>query len=460
MNRLVKLFRLLISTVMLAAFALPANAAKTITLSATPVPAPLSSLTTSISVIIANTGNSNANSFEIDWSTSPYFKVTEAMAGDTAGSCSPTGSKPGYASCVFLKQLPTKDSVTVTLTVEVTNQCTPMSIDWYAYAWTGAPGSVSQSFALQGTAPRITSTPNCTIKFVTPPKDTFVGWTITGSPFNSMGAPVTVQLLQGGTGVPGKTVTLSAVPASCATTSTSTATTDSSGTVTLNFTAAAAESCQLRAEEPVYGLVDSPSFNVVQPTGSLGCTAGTNTFPLTTVGPLPALGSTRLPNVDDPAPDAVGGETAPECEIVPYVVETTCPTGLTGTCVNFIYDPLNQGTHMAFAFHWEWPAEAIPSEGISGIDDTLQLFLNGNPVPLALDLCPEIIPLYASNGSLIGLDPSSPPPNDQDFPSGSYPGLPGTQAGCLVRRVVKQVGGQVQIVEDAYVQGDYASARN
>jgi hypothetical protein len=112
-----------------------------------------------------------------------------------------------------------------------------------------------------------------------------------------------------------------------------------------------------------------------------------------------------------------------------------------------------QGTHMAFAFHWEWPLEAIPAGGIGQISNTEQLFLNGTP--LDLDLCPEIIPEFDEDGALIGLAPTSPPPFDQETPN-----PPGTQAGCLVRRTVEQVGGQIKIVEDAYVQGDYAARRN
>src|SRR5512139_166067 len=90
MKSLSKLMGFLTSAVMLAAFALPANAAKTITLSVTPTT--LSMQTTAVSATITNTGNSNANSFEIDWLTSPYFKVTGASAGGgSAGTCTTSG---------------------------------------------------------------------------------------------------------------------------------------------------------------------------------------------------------------------------------------------------------------------------------------------------------------------------------------------------------------------------------
>ncbi len=65
-------------------------------------------------------------------------------------------------------------------------------------------------------------------------------------------------------------------------------------------------------------------------------------------------------------PDAPGGSVPPACVVVPYVVSPTCPDGFTGTCTNFVY-ALDQGTHMAFAFQWEWPAEAIPAGGIEAI---------------------------------------------------------------------------------------------
>jgi len=442
-----------LAAVVLAAFAAPASAGggKTITLSVTPVPAPLSSQTTVMSATITNTGNSNANSFEIDWSTSPYFKVTSATAGGSAGNCSTWSTKgSGYSGCRFNKQLPTKTSVTITLNVQVTNQCNAMSISWYAYAWTGGCGPSSQSFDFQGTPPVTSSTPNCSIKFVTQPADAFIGSTITGAAFNSTGAPVAVQLLRDGAPVAGANVALSAAPAACAT-GPAGAITDSSGNAAVSYTAAVAGSCALRASgSGGFGSVDSQPFNVVQQQGNLDCPGGNNTFGTTGSGIV--LNGTRLQNVDDPAPGAVGGSTAPACVVVPYVVSATCPTGITGNCTNFVYDPLNQGTHMGFSFHWEWPLEPIPPNGVDGIAPTLQFFINGSAIALDLDLCPEIAPRYDANGNLTGIDPTK-PPLDQDS------SVPGTQAGCLVKRTTKQVGDKVQVVEDAYVQGDYTAIR-
>jgi hypothetical protein len=173
-------------------------------------------------------------------------------------------------------------------------------------------------------------------------------------------------------------------------------------------------------------------------------------IPPPTPGPgEPTITGARLENVDDPL---VAG-TAPVCVPVPYDISTTCPTGVTGACTNFEYNPLNQGTNMGFTFHWDWPLEAIPPTGIDGVKPTLQFFINGNPVGVELDFCPELVPVYDGAGNVIGVDPNH-LPGDQDLT------VPGTQAGCLIRRDVKQVGDKIQIVEDAYVQGDYTARRN
>lgn len=376
------LFALLAAWLMV--FALPASAAgKSISLSVTPQS--FTGATTTVSATITNTGNSSANSFEIDWLTSPYFAVSGASAGGTAGSCSPSGiTGAGYSGCVFLKQLPTKTSVTITLTVQVTNQCTPLSIGWFAYGWTGSPGSVSQSFAMQPAGPVVTSsTPNCSIQFVTQPKDAFIGKKITGTALNSTAAPVRVQVQQYGAGV-ATPVSVSASPTTCATGPAS-VTTSASGIAEVAFTAAGstAAACALTASATGYGSITSQTFQVV-PAGQLGCEDSNNNF-TNGAGGLTFTGI-RLANVNDPSPTAVGGAAAPACVVVPYVVSTTCPTGFTGACTDFVYDPLDQGTHMAFHFTWTWPIEGIPAGGIDAIPETAQLFINGNPVPVDLDL--------------------------------------------------------------------------
>ena len=107
---------------------------------------------------------------------------------------------------------------------------------------------------------------------------------------------------------------------------------------------------------------------------------------------------------------------------------------------------------MTFTFHWEWPLEPIPPTGIEGVNPTVQFFINGNPVGVELDFCPEVVPVYSTDNVLIGVDPAH-PPIDQDGAVG------GTQAGCLLQRQVKQIGDDVQVIEDAYVQGDYTATR-
>ncbi len=182
------------------------------------------------------------------------------------------------------------------------------------------------------------------------------------------------------------------------------------------------------------GCPTSPESNVILP-------------PPDPVPGQPTISGTRLANVDDP----LAPGPAPDCVAVPYDITTTCPAGVEGACTNFEYNPLDQGTNMTFSFHWEWPLEAIPPDGIDGVEPTVQFFINGNPVGVELDFCPEIIPLY-SDDVFIGIDPGA-PVGDQDAAAG-------TQAGCLISRQVNQVGGQIQVIEDAYVQGDYAARRN
>lgn len=136
----------------LAAFALPASAAKTISLN---VPSgPLTASTTQIQVTFNNTGNSNANSFEIDWIPSANFSV---QGGFVTGQPSNVGTllNPGtygspYKGIVFNKQAPAKTAVTITLNVTVTPSCTSTPVTWKAAAWTGSPGPLSTTFTLTG----------------------------------------------------------------------------------------------------------------------------------------------------------------------------------------------------------------------------------------------------------------------------------------------------------------------
>ena len=104
--RLHNLFGSLMATVMLAAFALPADAGsgstKTISFSASP--AALTKTTTVVYATITNTGNSTANSFEVDWSTSSGLNVVSATASG-CGTVYPTppGLKgAGYSRVVSI----------------------------------------------------------------------------------------------------------------------------------------------------------------------------------------------------------------------------------------------------------------------------------------------------------------------------------------------------------------------
>ena len=231
---------------------------------------------------------------------------------------------------------------------------------------------------------------------------------------------------------------------------TANATTDATGTVNLAFTgAAAAASCVSDGVGVGIWLRRIRTRSRSWRTAIWAAPAADNTFGTTGAGGL-ALNGTRLPNVT--YRERIRRRHAGN---VPYVVSPTCPVGVTGTCTNFTYDPLDQGTRMAFAFHWVWPLEAIPPLGIQAIPLTGQLFLNGSTTPLNLDVCPEIIPAYGVGGTFTGLAVGSPSPIDQESPTPV-----GTQAGCLVRRTVQQVGNQIQLIEDAYVQGDYAARRN
>ena len=204
------------------------------------------------------------------------------------------------------------------------------------------------------------------------------------------------------------------------------------------------------------------AFELIEFTGVLGCDPTNQT--ISEISGPDGLTSSgyRLDNVADPL---VPGPT-PECVVVPYIYEAECPEGLTlppdPVCTNFVYDPLTQGTHMAFFFQWNWPAEEVPaSGGIDAIPETLQFFLNGASVGVELDICPEIRPQFDDNGTpddptddvFTGIDPAF-PPADQE------PTVPGTQAGCLITRELIQNGDQIRLIEGAYVQGDYVGSRS
>ena len=208
---------------------------------------------------------------------------------------------------------------------------------------------------------------------------------------------------------------------------------------------------------------DLPSeFQLVEFSGLLGCPSVGNEVIGEIQGPNGLASSGfRLENVLDPLLD----EPVPACVVVPYVYSATCPAGLNlppdPVCTNFVYDFLDQGTHMAFYFEWSWPPEPVPGQ-IDQIPETLQFFINGNTTGVQLDLCPEIVPLFDDpNGTpddptddvFVGIDPAF-PAADQE------PTVPGTQAGCLITRNVIQDGSEVLVIEGAYIQGDYVASRS
>jgi len=272
----------------LTAFALPASAA-TKSVSLTVPSGPLAAGSQQIVVTMNNTGNSNANSFEIDWIPSANFSVQSGfITGDPTNTGAPKvlgvfGSP--YTGLVFNKQAPAKTSVSITLNVTVTASCGQSSTSWHVAGWTGSPGPLSTSFPESPAGPYTTtlaSLPSgtCTISYLTQPTDAFIGKTITSVPFNSVGTPVKVQLMNGAAPAAGVSVSASSVACSI----TGSATTDSSGIAaftTLTSTASASVSgCVLSASATGYSpnpANSNPPFKVVKPDGTLGCT-NTNNF--------------------------------------------------------------------------------------------------------------------------------------------------------------------------------------
>lgn len=192
----------------------------------------------------------------------------------------------------------------------------------------------------------------------------------------------------------------------------------------------------------------SSHFDLVKPDGVLACPGdGDNTtIDAGVAGTSPVVSGVRNPNVDSSA-----------CKAIPYNLTSSCDaTNPTNGCKTvFQYDPLGQGASMSFTFHTEWPLEVVPAPpplappplSYAQVKPTLQFFVNGNPAGIELNFCPEIV--INTDGTVTGV------PNDQDTSAGA----PGIQAGCLINRQVNQVGNKIQVIEDAYVQGDYTTLR-
>jgi hypothetical protein len=451
------------AAVMLAAFA-PHVGAATKLIEFTVTPAELTTGTTAVYATIKNAGNSNANSFEVDWLKSPYFTVNSASANGTTVYPSPPGlTGTAYSRVIFTQQLPTKTSVTITLNVTVTgvNECAPTSasLNWVAYAWTGAPGPVSQSFTITPPGPRTTTLPasaSCTIAFVDQPKDAFIGSIITSAPFDSTGAPVSVQLLQNGAPAPTTTVTVSS--AACAISATATTNPDGIATFpTLTSNALATQAaCQLTASATGYGSsAPSASFKVVASDGILGCGDPTEEA----LGAAGALASgMRLQNTD-------GGCGAQ----IPYVLVWR-DLGDGQQELQFVKDDLGQSVAMTFAITWSdepVPAPVLenppnplpPNYGVLGsIPLSRQQFDASGSVDL--DLCVGT-PSYTA-GELTGLSPIG-LPGDQ-FPDLST-ALEEVQYGCVYDRHITFPAPPPDSVpvlglkELIYLQGDWGASR-
>jgi len=162
MNSLSKLAGFLTAAVMLAAFAMPASAAKVISLSVN-----AAGLPTSVDATIINNanGNSSANSYRVVWSfpntvsgdADNNFKVTEAKAfrGAVQVGAVTCQYSARTGQCTFNNQPPLKpgDTVTIKLTATIINECIAFSLKWSAQAWTGSPDQPSTLFTQTNTVP-------------------------------------------------------------------------------------------------------------------------------------------------------------------------------------------------------------------------------------------------------------------------------------------------------------------
>jgi hypothetical protein len=124
----------IVAAAMLAAFALPASAAKQISLTMD-----TDELPTVVYATIDNIGsNSTANSFRVRWESAVNnFNVTSAsIAGGTTVPCE-TSLSGLTGQCTFNNQPPLKPSsipVTIQLITTVTDPCMAFELTWSAFA--------------------------------------------------------------------------------------------------------------------------------------------------------------------------------------------------------------------------------------------------------------------------------------------------------------------------------------
>jgi len=363
MNGLRKL-AFVLTAMMLAAFAVSANAAKTITLTNSttagqPAFLGVTLATGTVYVQLNNTGNSNASSLELDWTNTPQFTVNSATISTSKGTLAGTlvtgQTTPGsYKGVVFTFTLPQKSAVVIALNVTVGagTTCGSPQITWQPYAWTGGVGSPSSSFASPALGTYTSNLPGatgCALSFVNQPADAFVSSIITTVPFNSTAAPVKVQAMQGSTAVSGVSVSIGSTGGSCSISGS--VTTDGTGTAALTSisSSAAGTDCQLTATAAGFTSATSAAppnaFDVVQQQGSLSCDPN---------DPNNAAGNLN--------PDAVPPLGGPDWGLKRGLnTDTTCGANVpftleidgTTNSAHFTEDSLGQPTSVEYIIRWK-----------------------------------------------------------------------------------------------------------
>ncbi len=200
-------------------------------------------------------------------------------------------------------------SVTLNLSVTTPNCNAANPAPWSnAQVSTGAAPNTGTLFTGPGNgypSTGITALP-CSATFVNQPATAFVGYVITNSPYNYPtatnplgGDPVTVKLvINGGTPNDGTQVTLSVDTAATGTCALSNYTASTlSGVATFsNLTGAAGTGCTLGASGGgASSAVDSSSFDLVAPAGTLTCATGSDSSN-TVIPPLDPRSSTPPPS--------------------------------------------------------------------------------------------------------------------------------------------------------------------
>ncbi|HVP88144.1 MAG TPA: hypothetical protein VMU79_08710 [Casimicrobiaceae bacterium] len=341
-----------VAGVVFAAFALPASAQKTFTI--TP-PAAVSIGTQLIQVTFTNTGNSNFNSFELD-ATSANLKFNTAVTPTLSQGFSGTVSIFNSTTLQFVNTTPIKTKpVTITVSVMATdNSCAAAAGTWSGGAWAGSPSSPSQTFALSPLPAATTINPGCVLGFIAQPASAQVGTTITSAPSNPSGAPVKVGLLNAGVPDPNFSGSISlAIKAGTgsmgamltgggpvnASSGVATFPSLSIDTVGMNYV--------LTASSSGYTSVDSTSFTIFG--GTLGCNNNNNfagnanydpELDINFVGPA-GFGMRRGPNWDD--------STGNNCILVDF---TFTPPG-NSNIASLLWDK-STGQHASFEYVIVW----------------------------------------------------------------------------------------------------------